>query len=81
MRSDGIRAGVVGVSYRGSRNVCVLRSAWRRSSASISGSPKSMMDNSRPIRGVVVSAGLDDVTVQPELCYGGASAGEGRGQW
>ena len=36
----------------GSRHVCVLRSttAWRRSSAWISGSPKSMMDNSRPIR-------------------------------
>jgi hypothetical protein len=29
-------------------------------------------------QGVVVYAGLDDVTVQPELCYGGAVAGEGR---
>ena len=27
-------------------------------------------------QGVVVYAGLDDVTIQPELCYGGAVAGE-----
>jgi hypothetical protein len=32
-------------------------------------------------QGVVVYAGLDDLTIQPELCYGGAVAGGGRGQW
>jgi hypothetical protein len=31
-------------------------------------------------QGVVVSAGLDDVTVQLELCYGGAVRAR-RGQW
>lgn len=62
-----------------------MRNATRRNPAGVVGvshwgSPKSMMDNSRPNQGVVVYAGLDDVTIQPELCYGGAVAGESQGQ-
>jgi len=37
-----------------------------------------MTDNSKADQGVVY-AGLDDVTIQLELCYGGAVAGESLG--
>jgi hypothetical protein len=40
---------------------------------------KSMMDKQQANQGVVVYAGLGDVTIQPELCYGGAVADEGPG--
>ena len=59
MRPDGIRAGVVGVSYWGSTQIDDGQQQTNQ--------------------GVVVYAGLDDVTIQPELCYGGAVAGEGQG--
>jgi hypothetical protein len=88
MRPDRIRAGVVGVSYRGSRHVCVLRST--AGVAAVVGVDQrfAQIDDGQQQtdQGVVVYAGLGDVTIQPELCYGGAVAAEGQwpvasGQW
>jgi hypothetical protein len=79
MRPDGIRPGVVGVSYRGSRHVCVLRSTTGVAAVVGVDQRFAQIDDGQQQtnQGVVVSAGLDDVTVQLELCYGGAVAGEG----
>ena len=81
MRPDGIRAGVVGVSYRGSRHVCVLRSTTGVAAVVGVDQRFAQIDDGQQQtnQGVVVYAGLDDVTIQPELCYGGAVAGEGQG--
>ena len=75
MRSDGIRVGVVGVGkgVRGTSACSGLRQART------SGSPKSMMDNSRPIRALLY-VGLDDITIQPELCYGDVVAARASGE-
>jgi hypothetical protein len=82
MRPDGIRPGVVGVSYWGSRHVCVLRSTT--GVAAVVGVDQRFAQindgQQQANQGVVVYAGLDEITIQPGLCYGGAVAGQGQGQ-
>ena len=82
MRPDGIRPGVVGVSHWGSRHVCVLRSTTGVAAVVGVDQRFAQIDDGQQQTNqrVVVYAGLDDVTIQPELCYGGAVAGESQGQ-
>ena len=83
MRPDGIRVGVVGVGYWGSRHLRVLRSTTGVAAVVGVDQRFAQIDDGQQQanQGVVVYSGLGDVTIQPELCYGGAVAGEGRGQW
>jgi hypothetical protein len=83
MRPDGIRPGGVGVSYWGSRHVCVLRSTTGVAAVVGVDQRFAQIDDGQQQtnQGVVLYIGLDDVTIQPELLYGGAVAGEGQGQW
>lgn len=81
MRPDGIRAGVVGVSYWGSRHVCVLRSTTGPAVVGVDQRFAQIDDGQQQTnQGVAVYAGLDDIIIQPELCYGDAVAARAIGE-